>query len=167
MGRKFSYVIKGDQLARGLRPTKRSPRNAGLLVTSQGAVGRNNILQVPDQLTLLDTQYDLYEDFPYPQLFYFPNVTIICGESDIYEWDFDAEEVVHKLSVTAGGKWSAVAYADYVYLSNAAVAVVRDPGSKLYAETTSLPTATAMCDYNGQVIISGPNVAPDAGGSGA
>jgi len=95
------------------------------------------------------------DGFPYPQIFVFTNVVIICGETKIYEWVSDA--LVEKLTVSAGSTWSAVAFAEYVYLSNGNVAVERDALDKTYSTTTDLPTAMAACDFNGQVIVGSPD----------
>ena len=70
-----------------------------------------------------------------------------------------------KLTVTPGALWKAVDFFDYVYLSNREVAVVRDAGSKVYSETTELPTATAICNFNGQVIIGAPDSTASASGT--
>ena len=43
-------------------------------------------------------------------------------------------------------------------MSNGKVAVIRDAGSYVYATSTIQPTATAICNYNGQVIIGAPDV---------
>lgn len=51
----FSLMIDSAQLSKGLRPSKRSPRNSGYLVECSGAVGKDDILQVIDQLTIINT----------------------------------------------------------------------------------------------------------------
>lgn len=151
---RFSHIIKPSQLARGLRKSKRDPRNSGFMTKCQGAVGRDGVLQILDELTRFDT--GLLESFPFPQLFVFVNVLIVCGETKIYEWDGSA--LVEKLTVTAGQLWSAVDFHDYVYLSNQTVAVIRNSGSKVYSLTTDLPTARTICNFNGQVLVGSPDV---------
>jgi len=160
-GGRFSHVIKTSQLSKGLRRSKRDPRNSGFLVTCQGTVGRDGVLQVLDELTRLDASID--EGFPFPQLFVFTNVIIICGQTKIYEWESGA--LVLKLTVTPGSLWKAVDFFDYIYLSNREVAVVRSAGSKTYSETTELPTATAICNFNGQVLVGAPDVQATSSGS--
>lgn len=151
---RFSHIIKPSQLSKGLRKSKRDPRNSGFMTKCQGAVGRDGVLQVLDELTRFDT--GLLESFPFPQLFVFINVLIVCGETKIYEWD--GSVLVEKLTVTAGQLWSAVDFYDYVYLSNQTVAVIRNSGSKVYSLTDSLPTARAICNFNGQVLVGSPDV---------
>lgn len=153
-GGRFSHIIGPEKLSKGLRRSKRDPRNSGFLTTCQGALGRDGVLQILDELTRLDAAID--EGFPFPQLFVFTNVIIICGQTKIYEWDGSSLSL--KLTVTSGFVWKAVDFFDYVYLSNGQVAVVRDSGSKTYSETTDLPTARAVCNFNGQVLVGAPDV---------
>lgn len=153
-GGRFSHVISTSQLSKGLRRSKRDPRNSGFMVTCSGAVGRDGVLQVLDELTRLGTDID--EGFPFPQLFVFTNMIIVCGQTKIYEWNGSSLDL--KLTVTAGFVWKAVDFFDYVYMSNQRVAVIRDAGSKVYSETSDLPTARAICDFNGQVLVGTPDV---------
>ena len=159
-GGRFSHVIKTSQLAKGLRRSKRDPRNSGFSVTCQGVVGRDGVLQVLDELTRLDAAID--EGFPFPQLFVFTNVIIVCGQTKIYEWDGSSLSL--KLTVVAGFAWRAVDFFDYAYMSNGKVAVVRNAGSKAYSETSDLPTARAICNFNGQVLVGAPDVTVSATG---
>lgn len=152
-GGKFSHTIGAGELARGLRRSKRAVRNSGTLITCQGAVGYDGVLQVIDEITRLAT--DLITDgHPYPQIFVFHSMIIICGETDIYEWVDGA--LVHKITVTAGEPWTAVAFYDYVYMSNDTNVVIRDAGSKEYSLSYDLPVNIAACNFNGQVLIYAP-----------
>lgn len=222
----FSFTIESNHLSKGLRPSKRMPRNSRFLVECAGAVGRDGVLQTIDELDQIDvnvymldfdnqsgtftigntvtggtsgatsdivtvtqvagsgTLYlqnvsgifeddevltesvgntadadgvaSLEESFPFPQIFVFTKVIIVCGETKIYEWIDDA--LVLKLTVTAGSKWNAVDFHEYVYLSNAKVSVERNALSKVYSTTTDLPTCMAACNFNGQVIIGASDV---------
>ena len=150
----FSFNIEGASLARGMRPSKRSPRNAKYLVQCIGAVGLDNVLQVIDDLETDRVDTALIADpFPYPQIFIGTNLILVCGQSSIYE--LEAGVLVLKIVVAAGSLWSVVDFFDYLYMSNGTVAVIRDPTSKLYSLSTTLPTAEAICNFNGQVIIGG------------
>lgn len=91
------------------------------------------------------------DGFPYPQIFVFPSVFIVCGETGIFEWD--GSKVVRKLTVTAWSIWSAVEFGDFIYLSNNKVAVIRSALDKTYSITTDLPIVGTICNYNGQVIV--------------
>jgi len=93
--------------------------------------------------------------FPYPQIFVFTNLIIVCSSTKIYEWVAGA--LVEKLEVAAGSTWTAVDFRAYIYMSNGTVAVERDPLSKTYSTTTDLPTAMAAVNFNGQMIIGSPD----------
>jgi len=153
---KFTITIDSSKLSKGLRPSKRMPRNSGFLVECKGCVGRYNVLQVLDELTRIDTDV-ITDAHPYPQLFVFTNAIIVCGKTKIYEWSGSA--LVEKLTVTAGSTWSAVDFYDYIYMSNGTKAVIRDAITKAYSITTDLPTAQAICNFQGQVLIGAPDVA--------
>lgn len=149
----FDVEIKTKKLAQGLRPSKRMARNSQFLVTCAGAVGRDGVLQALDQFTRLATG-DV-DSFPYPQIFVFTNVILICTQTKIYEWISSA--LVLKHTASAGSTWVALDFVNYLYLSNGIVAVVRDALTKEYSETTDLPTAMAAVDFNGQVMIGAPD----------
>jgi len=202
-------TINTATLARGLRPSKRLPRNRSFLTKCEGAVGRDGILQVIDQLSPIniaaqevvgtdtnnytcilshtsdaanrpvtggsyatywtqtgtgggvwadDTAYSkgIDDGFPYPQLFVFTNMIIVCGETDIFEYVNGALD--WKLTVTAGNTWAAADFYDYVYMSNSKVAVVKSASTGVYATTTKLPIASSIINFNGQVLIGAPGV---------
>lgn len=149
----FSITITSEQLSKGLRPSKRVPRNSRFLVECKGAVGRDGVLQVIDQLTRMATTA-ITDPFPYPQLFVFTNLIIVCSQTVIYEWVTGS--LVPKLTVAAGSTWTAVDFFDYVYMSNGTVAVIRDSVSHAYAVTTTLPKAASICNFQGQVLVGAP-----------
>jgi hypothetical protein len=93
--------------------------------------------------------------FPYPQIFVLTNLIIVCSQTKIYEWVAGA--LVLKLTVAAGSTWTAVDFFDYVYMSNGKVAVVRDSISKVYSTVTTLPTASSICNFQGQVLVGAPD----------
>ena len=82
----FTYTVPSGDLSRGLRPSKRSPRNTKFLTLCEGAVGLDNVLQVLSELepNRIDTAV-ITDDFPYPQIFVFTNMIIVCGETEVYE----------------------------------------------------------------------------------
>ena len=145
----FSFAIEPEQLSKGLRPSRRLPRNSGYLTTCDGAVGKHGVLKAMDELTPLVTAL-ITDGFPYPQIFVFVNILIVCGNTEIYEWD---SGLVLKYTATApGSMWDAVDFNDFIYLSNGSESVVRDPLTKVYT-LSDQPVARAMCRYNDQVLI--------------
>jgi hypothetical protein len=151
----FVYNLNAEELSRGLRVSKRSPRNTKFLVECVGAVGLDRVLQVIDDLenNRIDTSV-IADAFPYPQVFVLTNMIIVCGKTVIYE--YLGGSLTSKLAgITTGQLWSVVDYYNFVYMSNGVVSVLRDSGSGAYALTTVQPVATAIGDFNGQVVIGG------------
>jgi hypothetical protein len=151
----FVYNLNSEDLSRGLRSSKRSPRNTKFLVECIGAVGFDKVLQVIDDLQndRIDTAV-ITDPFPYPQIFVLTGMIIVCGKTIIYE--YVGGSLVSKLAgLTTGQLWSVVDYFNFVYMSNGVVSVLRDPMSGVYALTTIQPVAGAICDFNGQVVIGG------------
>lgn len=151
----FVYNLKAEELARGLRSSKRNPRNAKFLVECVGAVGYDKVLQVIDDLqnNRIDTSV-IVDNFPYPQIFVFTEMIIVCGSVDIYE--YSSGSLTKKLGpVTVGQLWSAVDYHRFVYMSNGVVTVLRDSETGIYALSSAQPVARAICDFNGQTVIGG------------
>jgi hypothetical protein len=175
----FELIIDSSQLSRGLRPSKRMPRDSGYLVKCEGAVGLDGVLQTIEELREIDTLV-ITDVFPFPQIFVFTNFIIVCGPTTIYE--LVAGSLVSKLGDLANGwasqwgispwgqflwpgvalpigsTWTAVDFFDYIYLSNGKVAVKRDATSGVYSVSTTLPTAIAICNFRGQVLIGTPSV---------
>ena len=155
----FSFTIPADDLGKGLRPSRRSPRNVKFLTKCNGAVGLDNVLQVLAELDAdqIDTSTDITDNFPYPQIFVFINHIIVCAEDEIFELVGGA--LVSRLAgLTAGTIWSAVDFHDFIYMSNGMICVVRSPTSGLWSTTTDYPIASSICNFNGQVIIGAPGV---------
>ena len=90
------------------------------------------------------------DGFPYPQIFDFTKMTIVCGKTKIYEWVNSA--LVLKLTVAEGQTWRALDFNDFIYMSNGVVSVTRDPVTQVYS-VSSQPAARALANYNGQIII--------------
>ena len=151
----FTFTIAAEELAKGLRPSAKSPRDKKFLVEAVGAVGRDGVLAAIDELTRMDTS-EISDAFPFPQLFVFTNFIIVCSSTKIYEWNSGSLTLKHTATVQKS-IWTAVDFYDYVYMSNGAVAVVRDATLGTYSETTDLPTTTSILNYNGQVIVGAPD----------
>jgi hypothetical protein len=150
----FSITIGFEELARGPRPSKRVPRNSKFLVECVGGVGRDSSLQVIDDVS--GDRINQASIFPFPQLFVFTNLILICTDTKIYELVNGTPTL--RLTVSPGTIWSAVDFFDYIYMSNGKVAVIRSATSKLWSVSATLPLAGSIVDYNGQVMISSPDV---------
>lgn len=150
----FTKRINTGNISRGLRPSKRMPRDSNFLVECSGAVGRDGVLQIMDELTRIATD-TITDGFPYPQIFVFKKIIIVCSATKIYEWV--SSSLVEKLAVTAGNTWRAEDFNHFIYMSNGKVAVERNPVTKEYS-LSSQPVASAICNYNEQVFIGSPEV---------
>ena len=152
----FNFTIEPADLSRGLRPSRYSPRNQKFLTVASRAIGLDGVLKVLSDISddLIDTSV-ITDSYPFPQLFVFNELVIVCGETKIYE--LVSGVLTLKLTVTAGLTWHAVDFFDYVYMSNSKVAVVRKSEDMTW-ELSDLPVATGICNYNGQVLIGAPGV---------
>ncbi len=157
MSKDFSFTITSEQLTRGLRPSKRAPRDSKFLVESKGAIGEDGVLCAIDELTRLATT-EVTDTFPFPQLFVFTNLILVCGRLKIYELVSGALSLKYTAS-TSGSTWTAVDFYNYVYLSNGREAVVRNPDTGVYSISTTLPKGMSICNFNGQVIVGAPDAA--------
>lgn len=152
----FTFEIDSEDLSRGLRPSEYSPRNEKFLTECTGAIGYEKSLQTIEDITslLVDTSL-IVDDFPYPQIFVFTNHIIICGETKIYE--LVGGSLTLKITVTAGIRWSAVDFREFIYLSNGKVSVTRSAVDGTYS-LSDLPVASTICNFKGQVMIGAPGV---------
>jgi len=154
----FTLNLDSGDLAKGLRKDINSPRNNMYLTKSQGAVGKDSVLQTIPQLTGVDFG-SITASYPYPQLFKLKNVSILCTEFHIYELVDDSWTLkYYEDTETQGFRWTLVDFFDYIYMSNGVVAIIRNDQTGEYSESSDLPAASAMCDFNGQVIICPSNI---------
>jgi len=161
----FALTIDSSSLSRGLRPSKRLPRNNQFLTENIGLVGRDGVLQALDEITRIATA-TITDLFPFPQIFVFINVIIVCSQNVIYEWVAGSlvpktiyewvAGVLVPISLTRGSTWSAIDFYDYILLTNGRVGVYRDSNSKLYILGSNY--SSSVCNFNGQVFIGAPNV---------
>jgi len=152
----FTFNIDAEDLSKGLRPSVHSPRNKKYLTECIGAIGYEGALQAIEDISNLIIDTSLITDpFPYPQIFIGTTHIVVCGQTDIYE--LVGTSLVHKLTVEAGIRWSAIDFYNYIYLSNGKVSVTRDALSGAYLLST-LPIASTICDFNGQVVIGAPGI---------
>ena len=150
----FTFEIDSEDLSKGLRPSKHSPRNEKFLTECTGAIGYEKSLQAIEDMSdlLVDTSL-ITDGFPYPQIFVFTRHIIICGETNIYELVGGSLNL--KITVAACIRWSAVDFHEFIYLSNGAVSVIRNASNGIYS-LSSLPTNSTICNFNGQVMIGAP-----------
>jgi hypothetical protein len=149
---KFAHRYDSNALIRGIQPNAKQTRSQYGIETLSGMVGIDGSLVSLPTLTRIATTA-ITDAFPYPQLFVHNTFSVICGETEIYE--YDGTTLTLKLTVTAGVIWDLVSSFDYVYLSNGTVSVVREPTTKAYS-LSSLPAFYGACNYNGQLMLGAP-----------
>lgn len=154
----FSYVIESKDLARGLRPVRSVPRNTKFLYSCLGMVGKDGTLQtIPDLSETIDISTLDKQEFPYPQLFVFPNVIILATRAIIYELINGSLEPVFDLTGSEGSYWSAISIGEFVLMSNNVITLIRSATSLTWEVKSDLPSFNAICNYNGQIFIGAPN----------
>ncbi len=157
--RNFTYEIS-EALLKGLAPAH-TRRNAPYLVESIGAVPREGVLQAIEQFEAIDIQDLGAVSFPYPQLFVASDFILIATETALYELT-DTEgpgNLTAKITgLTAGIPWTCLDLKGYLYFTNGKVAVTRNSKSGVYTVDSTVPFASAACNFNGQVILGSPNM---------
>jgi hypothetical protein len=152
----FTFTINSKELARGLRPSKRVPRDSKFLVNCEGAVGLDEVLQVLADYSL--NQVDVSDianvAFPFPQLFIFTNLIVVASLTKIYE--FDGTTLTEVLTISSGSLWQAADFISYIYMSNGITAIKRDAFSGIWSVDSVLPIANAIVNNNSQVLIASP-----------
>lgn len=152
----LTIPIGQQLLGAGLVPNK-NPKNRPGLDQAIGAVPFQKVLVSLWQYTAEDTASLGTPSFPYPQMFVFPKVTVVCMPTEIFE--LMAGSLISKIDgLTAGDPWSAYEYAPYIYLTNRLVTVVKDPDSSLYRIDDTVPSGSAVLQWNGQVFIGSPSI---------
>jgi len=153
---RFTFEIGAEELARGLRPVRSSPRNVKYLTECEGAVGIEGVLQNLDDLDLSAIDTSLITDpFPYPQIFVFASLIIVCASDEIFEYQGGA--IVSVLdSLTPGLLWSAVDFWEYIYMVNGQQSVRRRASDGVWEVNTEVPDAATVCNFNGQLFLGSP-----------
>jgi hypothetical protein len=149
------FVLPLTKLNSGLRKSEQAPINDQHLVDCTGAVVDEGTLQTWPDFESFDLS-PIGGSFPYPQLFVFQDLIIGCNETEIYELNNN----IWNLKITAsaaGSTWCATAIHDFVYLSNGRVVILRDAETKTYIESDEYPTAMAIYNFNGQLILGSPD----------
>ncbi|RLC21491.1 MAG: hypothetical protein DRH93_11680 [Deltaproteobacteria bacterium] len=144
----LSLVLNSQEVALGLRKEKKQPKNTFDKVELTGMITQEGMLRTNPVHTRIDTSI-ITDGFPYPQLFVLNKVVIICGRTDIYEWNGTA--LIHKINVTGGMIWKVMESFNFIYLTNGEVSVKRDPWNKYYTLDDEV-ISHALCNYNGQVL---------------
>ena len=154
---KFTFEINAEDLARGLRPFRSNPRNIKYLTRCSGAVGIEGVLQTLADINLdaIETILDIADPFPYPQIFVFSSVVIVCGQTEIFE--YSGGGLVSAIDgLVAGMTWSAADFWDYIYMVNGQQTVRRRAEDRVWEINPDVPDSSSCCNFNGQLFLGSP-----------
>ena len=153
----FSVTIDNKIIGKGLT-SNNNIRNNPMLVESIGAMPYNNVIQSVEEFTRVDTSGLAAQIFPYPQLFVLGDIIVVCTAQQIYEYDATGDTFTSKISgLSLGNTWDLVDFKSFILLMNGVVAVTKDPETGDYAVDSTLPPGNCICNFNGQVLLGGPD----------
>lgn len=151
---KFSLTLSASTLAKGLRKNSNNVRDNHAMTVLSGMVSRDGVLRALDELSRIDTS-TLTTTFPYPQLFNFSNYMLVCTEDKIY--DCTTGSLVLKYTApSVASTWKGIDFIEYLVMTNDDVVVVREANTGEFVVSDDLPDASAICNYNGQILVGGP-----------
>jgi hypothetical protein len=149
----------------GLSTENFTKLNSGFATSAFNISAISDGLEIKKMSQRLAEIADIVEDvaFPYPQIFVCSDVTLVCTQSCIYEYDNPTRATkLYKVFETAltGKTWSVADFGLYIILSNGNVVVTKDPDTKEYAdlltdEHSTIPLADCFANFNGQVFAGG------------
>lgn len=134
----------------GLRLVEDAPLNSKGLTVCRNLIARpQGLVGVPSISTHINTTVD----YPFPQLFLGHVHWILCTRTKIYIVNGDWTLTL-AFTVDAGSIWQFADYYDYAILTNGIATVVYDTvaGEWTLSDGVKVPTLTAICDFNGQIL---------------
>jgi len=163
--RSFKYPLTSF-IKRGLALNNNS-RNNPMLIQSVGAIPYEKQLQAIEQFTAIDVSSILNISHPFPQVFITSDFILICSIAAIFEYD-GSSLTLKAAGVQAWGLWSVLDFKTYIYITNGAIALTRDPDTGIYSQITpseTLTYASCVCNFNGQILMGSPEGGPQASSS--
>ena len=151
---KFTITLGSRDLARGLRKKSKNPRDVHAMTTLTGLVSKDGVLTAMNTPTRIDTSV-ITDTFPYPQIFVLSNYILICDSTKIYTYNGSSMTLVYTAS-QAGSTWKCIDFIEFLLMTNNDIVVQRSASSGTFTEVTDIPEASALCNYNGQVLLGGP-----------
>jgi len=150
----FAYPIT-THLGKGLRQ-RQNTRNQPYLVEAIGCFPYEGVLEAVEQFSRVDTSA-LACSFPYPQIFVLSNCIVVCTLTSLFEL-VNGSLVTKASNIPPGLTWDVVDFKTFLYLTNGQVAITKNYQTGAYAQDSSLPFGTCLCNFNGQVFIGSPNI---------
>lgn len=162
--REYTLVFQKG-LGKGLRNSKRTPRNTEVLVQSIGCFPEDLVARAISDLTAswLDTS-SLTVAFPYPQIFSLTQTVLVCTATTIYEYSAGSF-LLAITSLPEGSTWTVADYGRYLILTNGACLVTRDGITGEWDKYVgcAIPPCLCLCDINGQLLVGAPGITVSAG----
>jgi len=158
--REFNYVYKKG-LSIGLRSSSKNKRGSQALVLSTGMVPSEETLVALDTQNRLDiSTISPAPRFPYPQIFEFAQVTILATATQIFEVASNGTLTQKLVGLTEGHVWSAADFHNFIVMVNGKQAIYRDGQSLVWSadDPYGMASASGVCNFNGQAILTAPNV---------
>lgn len=156
--KEFTYKFI-DGLASGLRPHAQNPRNNPAMVVCQGAVPEHNVMHALEDLSSYRVDFSSLDSeenpivFPFPQLFVLTSIVLVCLKDAIYS--LSAGSLTLELSTPTGTTWTVADYGLYIAMTNGVCNVIRDTQTGAFMLSEQIPSCTAICDVNGQLVVAG------------
>jgi len=151
---KFTQTWQTSDLMRGLRKDSATSRDSYEMSDLSGLVGFDGAFKAIPGTTVKADLDGSSPTFPFPQVFVLSRLLLYCTSTKIYEMSPADYSLTLVHTVVAGSAWKVVDFFEYLYMSNGALAVVRSAAG-VWSTSSDLPTAYAMCNYNGQVLVGG------------
>ena len=150
----FTYTITHEGFCNGYAPFPYSMRNKGHMTECIDFREEDLMLYPAEQRGRYLPAFSYF--FPFPQVFVFDFVTIICNQKEIYEKIANSYILKYTTNVAASS-WECINVGQFCLLSNGHVILKRDPVSLTYEELDDVPTGMSLCNYNAQILIGSPN----------
>lgn len=157
----YTVVFKGG-VAKGLRPSSKNPKNTGALVIADGVMQEAGELFNHPDLDTFDISAIAAQTFPFPQLFFLRNWTIVCTPTKIYTYDGTLNLVY---TATEGSTWTVADFYDFLVFANGREYIVLSPDTGAWSKYLDAENLECLCvaDINGQLFVGGPDVTVGAG----
>lgn len=156
-------IIFRAGIAKGLRNSRRNPKNVGALIQADGVYQKSGKLYNHDELETFDISVLGAQTFPFPQMFQLRSWTVICTPTKIYTYDGSTLTLVY--TATEGSTWSVADFYKFLVLSNGREYIVLNPETNTWSKYLDAENLNCLCvcDINGQLFVGGPDVTISAG----
>jgi len=146
------YQFPLNSFSKGLRPEITTARTSDFLVESLNAApGKGGLRR---QVPINSAFPSISIDFPFPQLFFFKEFTLIGTRAGVYELQDDGTwlQVITK---DVSEAWEMLDFGSYILIVNIGVVWGRNIDTGEYEVDPAFPFCTSIENFNGQLITIG------------